>query len=77
MFHQHQNFDPCHFFDPHQNFVDPCDPHELCQSLTHTTHEVNPHTHTTQGTHAIWQTRKINVNHKDLTTVELHLRYFP
>ena len=26
MFHPHQNFDPCHFFDPHQNFVDPHDP---------------------------------------------------
>ena len=26
------------FFDPRQNFMDPRDPHDLCQSLTHATH---------------------------------------
>ena len=30
---------PAIFFDPPQNFVDPPDPYDLCQSLTHTTHE--------------------------------------
>ena len=39
MFHQHKNSDPAIFVDPRQNFVDPRDPHDLCQSLAHATHE--------------------------------------
>ena len=29
MLYPHQNFIPCHFFDPRQNFVYPHDPHYL------------------------------------------------
>ena len=40
MFHPHQHFKLCHFFfDSRQNFVDPRDPHDLCQSLTHATQD--------------------------------------
>ena len=48
MFHPHQNFNPCHFFDLRQNFVDPRDPHDLSQSLTHATHEPT-HQHYTRN----------------------------
>ena len=37
---------PAIIFDPRQNFVDPRDPHDLCQSLTHATHE-STHQHYT------------------------------
>ena len=39
MFHPPQNFNTAIFFDLHQNFVDPRNPHNLCQSLTHATHK--------------------------------------
>ena len=33
-----QNFDSAHFFDLRQNFLDPRDPPNLCQSFIHATH---------------------------------------
>ena len=65
---------PVIFLNLHQNFVDPSDPHHLYQSLTIATHE---RTNTTCATHAIYDTRKINVNRNNngLTTTEAHHRY--
>ena len=77
MFHPQQNFDSCQFFLIRVK--------TLWTHATHTTYakvyltpRTNPRTHTTHATHAIWQTREININHKDngLTTSELNLKYF-